>query len=420
MPAEKVLIVGAGVSGSILAFYLAKHNFDVTVVERSRAGQKLGQGIEIEEPALSVVKHMGIIDRLEQVKTGEKGFTLVDESARDRGTIPVNARFSPTGALELMRGDLTEVLYHAADEFDNVKYEFQSTLRNFREVGDKVVVEIQKRGQDAIRIEEFDLVVGADGARSRTREMVFGSSLNPYKSVGAYVAYFSIPREEQDWPNSKLCHFPGRRIMWLRPTRDDSKETSVYLIHLNDDLPALREANISGDRAKQKEEVAKLYSGCGWEAQRVIDAMMKSENFYSDELNQVKIPKWSQGRVALLGDAAWAPTPFTGQGNQLAIIGAWVLAQELSRNRGTVAFEKYETRLRSYVRESQNIPLGGKAPLLFVPQTKLGIWFFRTLFAMLAWTLRTFFINDPLAPAPAPTADQESAEFDLEMDTSAV
>lgn len=415
MPIEKVLIVGAGVSGSILAFYLGKQNFEVTVVERSRAGQKLGQGIEIEEPALSVVKHMGIVGRLEQVKTGEKGFTLVDESARNRGTISMNASFSPTGALELMRGDLTEVLYHAADELENVSYEFQTSIRSFKEVNNKVVVEIQKRGEDTARTEEFDLVIGADGARSRTREMLFGSSLNPYKAIGAYVAYFSIPREEQDWPNSKLCHFPNRRVIWLRPTRDDSKETSVYFIHLSNDLPALREANVSGDRPKQKEEVAKLFSGCGWEAQRVIDGMMKSENFYSDELNQVKIPRWSQGRVVLLGDAAWAPTPFTGQGNQLAIIGAWVLAQELSRDRSTVAFQKYETRLRSYVEESQNIPLGGKLPLLFVPQTRLGIWLFRTIFAALAWTISTFFMKKSSSPE-APT-EKNPQEFDLEMET---
>lgn len=52
MRSERVLVCGAGVAGSILAFWLAKHDFQVVVVERSKAGQKAGQGTEIEGPAL--------------------------------------------------------------------------------------------------------------------------------------------------------------------------------------------------------------------------------------------------------------------------------------------------------------------------------------------------------------------------------
>ena len=161
--------------------------------------------------------------------------------------------------------------------------------------------------------------------------------------------------------------------------------TSVYLIHAHDDVPTLRQANAAGDRLKQKEGFAELYSGLGWETPRVIEQMMRAENFYSDELVQVKLQKWSQDRVVLVGDAAWAPTPLTGEGNQLAIIGAWVLAQELSRNRSTVAFEMYEKRLRSYVENAQSIPLGGYAPLLFNPQTAWGIWLLRTIVRFVSW-----------------------------------
>jgi len=74
MPFERILICGAGVAGSILAFWLAKHDFQVVVVERSKTEQKAGQGIEIEEPALKIVKAMGILDELNEKKTGEMGF----------------------------------------------------------------------------------------------------------------------------------------------------------------------------------------------------------------------------------------------------------------------------------------------------------------------------------------------------------
>ena len=416
MPSERILICGAGVAGSVLAFWLAKHDFQVVVVERSKAEQKAGQGLEIEEPALQVVKLMGILDKLNEKKTGEVGFDLVDQQSRSWGRFEAGG-VSPTGALELMRGDLTEVLYKAADESANVSYQFETTIQSLRHTQDKVIVDLENRHNKTTKVEEFDLVVGADGARSRTRQLVMGSpeKLGCFKSVGAFVAYFSIPKEDQDWPYSRLCHFTDRRVLWMRPVGKESKLTSVYLIHVRDDVPALRQANAAGDRLRQKEGFAQLYSGLGWEAPRVIEQMMNAENFYSDELAQVKLEKWSQQRVVLLGDAAWAPTPFTGQGNQLAIIGAWVLAQELSRNRSPVAFEKYEKRLRPYVESSQRIPLGGYAPYIFVLQTTWGIWLLRSMFRLVSLTIRFISWTNVTSLFPD-RPDRQQDDFDLELD----
>ena len=390
MPTQKILICGAGVSGSILAFWLAKYDFEVVVVERSKTEQKSGQGVEIEEPALTVVRSMGILDRLNERRTGEKGAELVDAQGNSYGLLEVG-HISLTGALEIMRGDLTEILYKSADQSTNVSYRFETTIHSLRQTQDKVIADLENRNDKTITTEEFDLVVGADGGKSRTRQLILGSSeeLDCLKPVGAFVAYFSIPKEDHDWPNSQLCHFPGRRLVWKRPVGNESKTTSVYFIHVTDDHPGLRQANISGDRLKQKESLAQIYGGLGWETPRIVEQMMRTDNFYSDELVQVKLRKWSQDRVVLLGDAAWAPTPFTGEGNQLAIIGAWVLAQELSRNRNPLAFEMYEKRLRSYVESAQSIPLRGYAPRIFVPQTNWGIWLLRTSFRLVSWMVHS-------------------------------
>ena len=415
MPSERVLICGSGVAGSVLAFWLAKHGFEVVVVERSKAEQKAGQGLEIEEPALKVVKAMGIFDKLNEKKTGELGFHLVDEHSRSYGILEASANFSPTGALELMRGDLTEVLYKAADESPNVTYMFETTVQSLRQTESKVIVDLQHRKDKTTRTEEFDLVVGADGQGSRTRQFAMGSpkELGCLKPVGCYVAYFSIDKESQDWPYSRLCNFTKRRIAWLRPTTQDSKNTSVYFIHLADDIPALTKANAAGDRQKQKEAFAEIYGDLGWEMPRVIEQMMKAENFYSDALVQVKLPRWSQNRVVLLGDAAWAPTPLTGQGNQLAIIGGWVLAQELSRDRSQGAFEKYEKRLRPYVESSQKIPLGGLAPYIFNPKTQWRIWILQRCFLIVSWIVRFLSWTRVANMLPKKPLDDD---FDLEME----
>jgi 2-polyprenyl-6-methoxyphenol hydroxylase-like FAD-dependent oxidoreductase len=387
MPSERILICGAGVAGSILAYWLAKYDFQVIVVERSKTEQKLGQGVEIEEPALTVVKAMGILNGLNENRTGEMGFDLVDAKGRSWGILEAGG-ISPTGALEIMRGDLTEALYKVADQL--VTYQFETTIRTLRQTQDKVIVELENRNDKIITTEEFDLVVGADGVNSRTRQLIMGppEQLNCFKPVGAFVAYFSIPKEDHDWPYSQLCNFPGRRVIWKRPVGKKSPITSVYLIHAQNRDPNLRRAHANGDRLKQKEAFARLYSGLGWETPRIIEQMMQADNFYSDELVQVKLQKWSQDRVALLGDAAWAPSPFTGEGNQLAIIGAWVLAQELSRNRNSVAFGMFEKRLRPYVENAQSIPLGGYAPWMLNPQTAWGIWLLRVIYRLVWWISR--------------------------------
>ncbi|GAM85497.1 hypothetical protein ANO11243_035040 [Dothideomycetidae sp. 11243] len=379
MPKEKVLICGAGVAGSVLAYWLARSGFDITVIERSRSEQKQGQGIEIETIAVDVVKAMSIFPELNSRKTGELGFKLVNDKSQPWAVFDVSAGASPTGELEMMRGELTDILYKAADAFPNVTYHFETTIESLTQTADKVVVETRRRSDKQLQTAEYDLVIGADGFKSRTRTLAMGSpeQLQCYKPVGSMVAYFSIPKEDRDWPYSTLCHFPGRRIAWLRPTAKDAKDTSVYLIHCKTDSDWQR-ANASGDRQKQKLAIKEVYKGLGWECPRFIEYMMTAENFYSEELTQVKLKSWSKGRVALVGDSAWAPTPFTGQGNQLAIIGAFVLAQEMTRNGGLAGFQSFEKRFRKYVEDCQSIPLNGYAPYLLNPETTAGIAVVRT------------------------------------------
>ena len=193
----------------------------------------------------------------------------------------------------------------------------------------------------------------------------------------------------------------------IRPRGEHSETTSVYLGCFRGDEPSLLRARDSGDRQMQKETFAKLFAGSGWEVPRVIEQMLGAKNFYFDQYVQVKLPKWSQERAVLLGDAAWAPSPLTGQGTQLAILGGYVLAQELARHRdhGLLAFEKYEKRLRRHVEDAQNIPLGGYAPYVLNPQSSFGIWLFRNIASFISWTK---VLN--LLPK------QQAAAFDLEIE----
>jgi 2-polyprenyl-6-methoxyphenol hydroxylase-like FAD-dependent oxidoreductase len=108
-----------------------------------------------------------------------------------------------------------------------------------------------------------------------------------------------------------------------------------------------------------------------------------TDNFYSDQIAQVKLPRWYNKRCALVGDAAYCPSVLTGQGTELALLGAYVLAGELGENLNDpeTAFKKYDARLRDYVQAQQSIPIGGKAHRLLNPQTWWGVW----LMQMVVW-----------------------------------
>jgi 2-polyprenyl-6-methoxyphenol hydroxylase-like FAD-dependent oxidoreductase len=110
--------------------------------------------------------------------------------------------------------------------------------------------------------------------------------------------------------------------------------------------------DVDQQRRLVREHCAKLR----WEAPRLIEAMDKADDFYFDAMAQVEMERWSKGRVALVGDAGYCASPMSGQGTSLAMVGAYVLADELGREPAG-AFDRYERRLRPFVALNQALAL---------------------------------------------------------------
>jgi 2-polyprenyl-6-methoxyphenol hydroxylase-like FAD-dependent oxidoreductase len=116
------------------------------------------------------------------------------------------------------------------------------------------------------------------------------------------------------------------------------------------------------------------FQDIGWEARPILEALDRSTDLYVDRVSQIHLPEWSKGRMALTGDAAWAPSFLAGEGTGLGIIGAYVLAGELARSGGDPsAFSAYERRLRKFMESKQKMAtrFGGA----FVPKTRFGVNF---------------------------------------------
>ncbi|PPJ51834.1 hypothetical protein CBER1_09769 [Cercospora berteroae] len=372
-----VLIIGGGIAGPVAAFWLAKAGHNVTIIERAPGLLKAGQGIDIEGPAREIVGKMGLLEQMKARATNEGGFAFADDDGKPIAAIAGGL----TQEIEIMRGDMCEVLCNAADQFENVSFRYKTKITELQQTDNQVEVFFDDGAQCM-----YDAVIGADGMRSRIRDLAFDekTKANAFRARDHYCAYFSIPAEESDRPNSRWQHATRGRSILLRPHTDTVSSAYLMQMDKSDELAAACRA----PKDLQKKAMAKTFEGVGGLAPRLVKGMLESENFYYDSISQIKLDKWSEGRVALVGDAAYAPSAISGQGVILSVLGAYTIAGELSENPQdpVAAFKAYEGRLRAHVEKMQYIPLNGKAPRLANPLTKLGIWSARLAFRIIAWT----------------------------------
>lgn len=369
----------------MLAYWLGKHDFEVVVLERASPENQQGQIIDVVGPAQEIVTKMGLLEEVMASVTHEAGFSLVDSSNRTVGTVKAG-QTAATKEIEIMRPTLAGILLKAAKSFDHVDFWYGCTIIDLQQNGSSVTIEIRDRDKSLTSKETFDYLVACDGLRSSTRDMILPATERDscLKPIDCFVAFFNIPAESHDRPYARCYHAPGRRNASMKPMTD--KVSSVYLCLAKYDQ-RLHDARQSRDIERQKQAIRELFDGAGWECDRLTKGMAQTENFYFEELCQVKLNKWSRGRCVLLGDTAYAPSPLTGQGTNLAILGAYVLASKLVKQpqQPEQAFEDYEKDMRQYVNKVQPIPLWGYAPLLFNPETSWGIWLLRWVVSWAAW-----------------------------------
>jgi len=227
----------------------------------------------------------------------------------------------------------------------------------------------------------FGLVIGADGLYSPIRRLAFGADAGLHP-LGCAMAWFSAPPTDLDgW---YLMHnAPGGRVASLRPGRTPA--ASKAGLGLRVDPRTALPRDVDGQRAL----LGRAFAGVGWKAPMLLDAMSTAADFAFTNVAQVRLPRWSRGRVALVGDAAACPTPLTGLGTSVALVQAYVLAGELARARGDhhAAFESYEALARPYVATAQQLPPGGVNG--YAPRSALAIRL-RTasMRAMTHWPMR--------------------------------
>lgn len=355
MTSRSVLISGAGVAGPTLAYFLARRGFTTTVVERAQGLRSSGNPVDVRGPALPVADRMKIMPRLRDAATTATAMAVLDGRGRKVATVAMAAARKGSDEVELPRGELARALYEAAR--DDVEFLFDDTIVAMDQTPDAVDVTFDRAAP-----RRFDLVVGADGLHSLTRRLAFGPESRFVHHMGVYVA--TMPLDEPvDHPNDILMFNTPGRLVSIHPSRGKALVAFIFRGGLVDGFD-------HRDMAQHKRMVADAYQGIGWRVPQLLERIEQTGDLYFDSVSHVRLPKWSNGRVVLLGDAASCVSLF-GDGSSLAMAGASTLAESLGAEDYQTAFGRYEAQHRTLVEPKQRRV--GQAAGLIVPKTRTGI-----------------------------------------------
>ncbi|MFC4122144.1 FAD-dependent monooxygenase [Nonomuraea zeae] len=355
---ERILISGAGIAGQTLAYWLARHGLRPTVVERAPGLRTGGNGVDVRDHATEVAERMGIMARIRAAAADVGGITFVDGAGKGVARIDMG-RLGSGGEVEIMRGDLVALLHEAAGS--GVEHVFGDSIRALTQDADGVSVSFESGGT-----RRFDLVVAADGPHSAVRRLAFGPPERFVRHMGHYFAFANADSALGQDRRVTMYNVPGKMAGLYRS--GNHAQAKSYFIFRSGPL-AYDHRDVEAQRLLLR---AAFERETSWRVRELLDGALGDPDFYFDALSQVRMPSWSSGRVALVGDAAHCATPASGAGAELSIVGAYRLAGELATAADHLtAFRRYEEGHRALVERKQQI---GPNVRLMVPKNRLGMW----------------------------------------------
>lgn len=438
MPPLKILIVGAGISGTSLAYWLSKSKLghSITVIERFPELRDTGLQVDLRGPGIEVLRRMGLEAAFRAKAAPEEGSQVLDSGGRIWAEFRANKSGKGpqafTSDFEILRGDLCRIFYDASLTNSNgrVHYVFGTSLESFVELDNDKGVQVtlttsssSEPGNEttSTTTEIYDLVIGADGQYSRTRKMVLAqaqglpvTNLSAVKDsihyTGLVIAYFTIPSPADDptkrtpdqspreWGDLQYVAqiYPSSDRRFIMTRRHNPSILQVYLICLppaDHPFHAVRRGNIPAEKAAFTE----IFAGAGWLAEEILRRMNDpgpegTKDFYCERLGLVQMDKWcsEKGHVVVAGDAAHCPTALTGFGTTSALVGSYVLAGEIENSREEQgpkgipeALRRYQEVYKPFMEDVQR-GVKGNRMLEWWPRSEFGVAVLRFLAAAFA------------------------------------
>ena len=341
---KKILISGASIAGLSTVYWMNKLGCKVTVVEIASRPRINGAAIDIRGETAGITKRMGIYDEL-------KADRLHVELIEFKNADDTAARSMPTGKedeelpdddIEIERDKFISILYNGLK--NDVEFIFNDSITALGETEDDIKITFKSGAERS-----FDLVFGCDGSHSGVRKIWFGEESEYTHFLEAYFSITTVNKLLIKQKTMQMYNEPNKSVM----LNAYNNKTDIIFCFFS-------EKEISYDYrdiAQQRKIIAEQFTGLGWRTTELLEEVEGLENFYFDKFCQIKMPSWTKGRVALVGDAGYCASPAAGMGASLSISGAAALADALLKHNGDfeLAFEDYNKNLRPFIEEIQAV-----------------------------------------------------------------
>lgn len=395
---KHALIVGLGIAGMSAAIGLRRAGWTSVIVERAPERRTGGYFINLTPEGMQAVDDLGL-DTL-HTRDPERGTTWsLDRRGHRRpalGWLDLPGR--PTA---MVRGDVEAALWQQLLPHgdDGVEVRFSTAPVEITEGDTAAEVLLEDDATGRRYRESFDLVVGADGLRSTVRRLAFGPHERFMTSWNAMICAFPLPEQAPSFgAQDSLISARSGRAVWVFGLAD--RAPTALLTYCTKDI----DAQFTGDRT---ERLRAVFGDMDHPAVRhVLDALPTTADCLFDSVHQVKMDRWSTGRVVLAGDAAWCLNLFSGMGTTAALRGGAELGRVLTEHPDDLAaaLAAWEVRLRPFITTHQR--MARLKHQWFVP-TNRALAGVRTLVLRLGVNARRTVTETRLLQAAAPRPDSE-------------
>ena len=333
-----MLVSGASIAGLSAAWWMNQLGYRVTVVEMAPAPRVNGAAVDLKGDTIEVVKQMGLYDQLKKHRLHVDLIEFKNADDQTQGSIPMEDESSEE--IEIERDAFIGVLFEQLK--NKVTFLFNESITALHEIEEAIIVNF-KHGSPR----SFHLVLGCDGVHSNVRKLWFGDKSEYEHFLHAYGSLTILNKLLVPQGTMQLFNEPGKSIV----LNAYNKKTDIIFSFISEEEILYDYRN----KAQQRQLILEQFTGQSWRTAELLADMQQADSFYFVEFYQIKMPSWTKGRVALVGDAAYCASPAAGMGGSLAVSGGAALADALQAHEGNfeAAFEAYNQNFRPFIERVQ-------------------------------------------------------------------
>ncbi|MGK3209266.1 FAD-dependent monooxygenase [Amycolatopsis sp. MEPSY49] len=341
---KRALVVGLGIAGMSAAIGLRQAGWTPVIVERAPERRTGGYFVGLFPEGRQAAADLGIAEHLHTRNpdraAGANSWSL---DRRGRRSPALGFLDQPGEPAAVLRGDIEAALWQ---HVTGVEVRFGTTSVEITEGPAEVQVLLENAG--GRYRESFDLVVGADGMRSSVRRIVFGPHEDYLTTWNAMICAFQLKEQVPSYEASdSIINARAKRAVWVFGLADHAP--TALLTYRTRDI----QEQFSGSRI---ERLRSVFSGMDDPVVRhVLDSLEEAPEHLFDSVHQVKMPRWSTGRVVLVGDAAWCLNLYSGMGATSSLRGGAALGAALREYPDDLdaALDAWEAGLRPFITKHQ-------------------------------------------------------------------